>query len=777
MTLSRLKYLVSLVLVLIWVKPSVVTSQEKKPKVALVLSGGGVKGLAHIPTLQVLDSLGITPDLVIGNSMGSIVGALYAMGYSGDSIASIAKRADWDLLMGGGIALDDVSVAEKSEFGRYLIELDWADGKLNLGNFLINDQNLREFISSLTYPVYNINDFDDLAIPFRAVATDIINGKEMILDSGSLTLAIRASMSIPGAFMPVPYKETLLVDGGLLNNFPVDVAKNMGADFIIGSDVGGKSVDKQKLGNISSLLSQAGMLNSNLKRPENRKLTDILIDHSGKLQYSTLDFKSADAIYEKGKTAVQEKLDTLVVVSQWLKKYDQRLHKLPSAPDGFVLDTIVYEGIGENNLALVKARADLHTGKLYTVKDVVAGVNRAMGTTIFSQITYNPIINGDTIGLRLKGFERSRHQVKASVHYDGYNGVGLIANYTGRNIIGNASRTFLTLDIADQPKFRLQHQKHFGGNRECWWRSEIFGQRLKRKVFVGGEYVDNMHYRYIAFDNQVNRNLHALRSYIGLGIKYHATNLMPTIDPRLNNNIFKLGKYNNNDIELYAHYSYNSLNRVFYAKQGAMLKGFLGRSLHNQLEITPSDETVPVFDGSTNGFTRLGLDYEKRFPITDRLAAILGTSGHFIFGDALKGDDLSFTDLALNAKYFLGGNIANPRTDNIIFPGLKEGELGVTQLARLGLGLQINATEKIYINPHLDIASVGFGRFKDYAKDAFSGKGRWSEATDPSVLLSVGTTFSYDSILGPIDFDVSWVNTTEKLRFFIGIGYHFNPSD
>src|SRR5690606_35111297 len=126
---------------------------DKKPKVALVLSGGGAKGLAHIPTLQALDSLGIVPDLIVGNSMGSIVGGLYAMGYSGNDIVEIIKLTHWDELMGGGVSLKNVGPEEKAEFKHYSIELDWRDGNLKLGSFLVNDQNLREFISRLTFPV------------------------------------------------------------------------------------------------------------------------------------------------------------------------------------------------------------------------------------------------------------------------------------------------------------------------------------------------------------------------------------------------------------------------------------------------------------------------------------------------------------------------------------------------------------------------------------------------------------------------------------------------
>lgn len=147
------KILLFFILVLLLVLPQLLFSQDEKPKVALVLSGGGAKGVAHIPLLQVLDSLGIVPDIIIGTSMGSVVGGLYAMGYSGDSIASIVKDIDWDELLGGDVLLEDVSIEEKSEFKKYLIELDLVKGKPKLSPALLSDQKLREYLSSLTYPV------------------------------------------------------------------------------------------------------------------------------------------------------------------------------------------------------------------------------------------------------------------------------------------------------------------------------------------------------------------------------------------------------------------------------------------------------------------------------------------------------------------------------------------------------------------------------------------------------------------------------------------------
>ena len=289
-----------LILVLLLSGHQLLAQQKEKPKVALVLSGGGARGIAHIPTLQVMDSLGIVPDLVVGTSMGSIVGALYAMGYSADSIAAISRNTNWDNLFGGSVALSAVSNEEKSEYQRYQIELEFKNGKPSIKNALLNDQNLREFFSELTYPVYDLKSFEHLSIPFIAMATDIVNGKEVMISEGSLGFAMRASMSIPGVFEPMPYEDVLLVDGGVLNNFPVDVAKNWGADIIIGSDVSGGMKPKEELANLGTLLFQTGMLARNKKNETNRPSCYILIDHTKYLTHETGDFNRSDDIYQEG---------------------------------------------------------------------------------------------------------------------------------------------------------------------------------------------------------------------------------------------------------------------------------------------------------------------------------------------------------------------------------------------------------------------------------------------------------------------------------------------
>lgn len=756
--------------------PQIIFSQEKKPKVVLVLSGGGAKGIAHIPLLQKLDSLHIVPDLIVGNSMGSVIGGLYAMGYSGDSIEKLTKSINWDKLLGGGQSLKSVSVEEKREFQRYLVGIGIKDKKLNSIGSLLNDQNLREYLSVLTYPVYNIRDFDSLPIPFRAMATDLSEGKEVILSKGSLAYAMRASMSLPAIFKPMAYEKSVLVDGGVLNNFPTDVAQQMGADIIIGSDVGGGLEPIDKLNNVMTILMQTSMFPSNIKNPANRDRCTILVDHLPNLRFSTADFADSDEIYKDGKIATNQNLPALIALAEKLKGYPQRIHKLPQMPSEIILDTIVYKNISPENMPLVIGRTNLKTHTKYTTKDLIEGINRAMGTNLFEEITYSYFVkDGDKLGITIFGHERAKNQLNTSIHYDTYRGVGIIFNYTGRNILADASRLLLTADIAEQPKVRINYQKNFGGNREWWWASELYGAFLRQEIYIGGKASDNILYNAFEFNNEVNRNLNSLKSYFGFGLNYSYTHLKPKYDREYNPNSISINNYNFNNIEFNMHYSYNDMDKVYFATNGTIIKSNVSRSLLTDLDASFSDPDLTSVSGSTNGYTKFGFGIEKRVSLKKKITGIVGFESYFIFQDKLKNDQIPFSGFGYATKYFLGGIIPSSGSNRFSFAGLNEDELNVTQYMGLKLGSQINLTGKIYLTPHFNIASVGFDTFDDYFHHAFNPKGNWDDNIETSLVLSGGAAISYQSILGPIHFDTSWINNIDKVRLFFSVGLSFNP--
>ena len=753
-------------------------AQEKKPKVVLVLSGGGAKGVAHIPLLQALDSLHIVPDLIVGNSMGSVMGGLYAMGYSGDSIAELTNRIEWDKLLGGGISLEEVSIEEKNEFQRYLLGINIKNGSPESFNSILSDQNLRQYLSELTYPVHNVKNFDNLSIPFRALATDIVTGKEVVLSDGNLGTAIRASMSLPAVFNAVPYKGTLLVDGGVLNNFPTDVAQQLGADFIIGSDVGGGMEPADKLNSFVTVLVQASMLTSNVKDPEQRQACDILVDHLPNLKYSTGDFVHSKEIYEEGKIATAQNLQALTALADRLKGFKQRTHELPKVDSAIVFDTIVYKNVSEDNLKLVMERANFKPNVKYTPKDIADGMDRAMGTNLFKQI-YNSSFyyDDDRVGFELNFVEMAKNQANLALHYDTYRGVGLLLNYTGRNILGESSRLIVTADIAEQPRLRVAYQKIFGSNKNWWWASEAYGENLIQEFYIDNNLVDDMKYNAYQFNNQINKNLNSLKSFVGIGLNYQYTYIKPKTDPDFSDNNFYLNNYSFNNIEVNAHYTYNGLNKVFFATEGCALQANLSRSLLHEVNYVYSDAAMQDFDGSTNGFTKLNLNFEKRFKVYKKITGIFGAATAFIFQDKLKSNQGSFAEYGYAAKYFLGGSLQSPDKNSYQFRGLNDDELNLTQFMKVNFDLQTNPIPKIFITPHLDVATVGFGTFDDYIGDAFSSDADWQLRSEPGWLVSGGATLAYYSLLGPITFDASWVNNLQDTNLFFSVGLLFNPSN
>lgn len=751
----------------------IVFSQDTKPKIALVLSGGGAKGIAHIPTLQALDSLGIVPDLLVANSMGSIVGGLYAMGYSGNEIADIVKTADWDELIGGGLSLDNVSNEEKSEFGQYLLDVDVIGKRLRIHSYILNDQYLRTFIVSKTYPVYNITNFDSLSIPFRAMATDIVAGKEVILDSVPLAMAMRASMSIPGVFSAVPYKNTLLIDGGLLNNFPTDVAKQMGADFIIGSDVGNGMLPKDKLNNLQSLLFQAGMMASNIKNPENRKLCDILILNGPNIKYTSSDFNKATEIYNEGKVALKDAIPSLVKLSEKLKNYKQRDRYLPIGKDSIVLDSVIFSGISKDNLNLVKARSGLATGKKYTKDEIIKGINTAMGTALFSDVDYSLVEKPKGTELFINAKERSNHQVKGAIHYNNDQDAGLILNYTGRNILGNSSRSIISVDIAKNPKIRLQQQNILGKNKKWWMRTEGFGSSYRQGLFLSGFKVDEIKYRFLNFSSQLNRNINSLKSYAGIGVGYENSILKPTIPPKLITGDISLEKYKFQTLLLNASYNYNSYERKYFPASGSNLRLTYKRSVYNNLDVKTTAPELFDLSEELNNYSKLILDASTRIPITSKATVFTGITTAFIFEDSLEDDEYSYLDYGIGVQYFLGGSTLLARSDSFAVPGLKEGEALASQFTKLNFGLQYALHKKVFISPHLDLVLFGTGSFSDYLENIGKFSSNWQETDNTGLIISSGLTASYNSIIGPISVDASFVNDIDKVRFFVGVGYSF----
>lgn len=218
-------------------KAQIYTQKKETKKVGLVLSGGGAKGLAHIGVLKVLDSLGVKVDYVAGSSMGAIVGALYASGYSGKQLDSIFRVADFENIIIDNLPRASKGFLERNNDEKYAVKLPFNDYKLKLPSALSKGQNTYNYLLKLLLHVNKVEDFSELPIPFFCIATNIETGKQVILEKGNLTQSIMASGALPTLFQPVTLNNQLLIDGGVVNNYPIDELRAKGMDVIIGVDV------------------------------------------------------------------------------------------------------------------------------------------------------------------------------------------------------------------------------------------------------------------------------------------------------------------------------------------------------------------------------------------------------------------------------------------------------------------------------------------------------------------------------------------------------------
>lgn len=290
--------------------------QEVRPpdslKIGLALGGGGAKGFAHLGVLKVIDSLGVPINYIAGTSMGAVVGGFYAAGYSAEQIDSIAQSMDWSSIFNDRPERKMLSYAERWETGRFQIPLEINRFKFLPPSGLIAGQKVSLLLSRQLLPSCEITDFDSLTIPFRCVAADLITGEEVVLGNGSLAKAIRASMSVPSVFTPVAWGDSLLVDGGVVNNLPVDIVKKMGANFVIAVNVSTLERSRKELKDAISILRQSLSILSNLKEKENLNQADIALNPELK-DFSLTDFKNKKILkmIQIGERTARKNLESL----------------------------------------------------------------------------------------------------------------------------------------------------------------------------------------------------------------------------------------------------------------------------------------------------------------------------------------------------------------------------------------------------------------------------------------------------------------------------------
>jgi NTE family protein len=310
--------------------PAAAAAPPHRPRIGLVLSGGGARGFAHIGILKVLEEQHVPIDAIAGTSMGAVVGGLYASGLSAREIEAIMTSLNWQEAFRDLPPREDLTLRRKQEDQNFLVKfpLGIHGGKVLLPKGLIQGQRLNQILRRLTLPVARITNFDELPTPFRALATDLETGDGVTIDSGDLTSAMRASMSAPGVFAPVERDGRLLVDGGISENLPVDIARAMGVDILIVVDVGSPLLTREKLNSVPVISNQmiAILIQRNTREQlEKLKAQDVLIAPPLG-DTSSFDFgnvKRVIAVGERAARASAERLAALAMTPQEAARYAQ----------------------------------------------------------------------------------------------------------------------------------------------------------------------------------------------------------------------------------------------------------------------------------------------------------------------------------------------------------------------------------------------------------------------------------------------------------------------
>ena len=432
---------------------------HKRPTVAVVLAGGGAKGAAHIGVLKALEEMQIPVDYITGTSMGSYVGGLYATGMSADEIESFIYTVDWNRGYRDRVNRSDRRVRDKEYEDRYQLNTDlglgWGEIKARKG--VVQGQNMLRILRETTGNLSPFDSFDQLAIPYRSVATDIIKLEEVVIDHGHLVDAMMASMSVPGALPPYEVDGRMLVDGGVTNNMPVDVARAMGADIVIAVDISSNYKDKE---DFTTFLSAADQLSNYLVRRSTQEQAETLTDDDVFLrpdvgQMDTTDFDKMPGAYQAGYDAAREyssELSKLSLSNADYQKYiehKQQARKQLKHGDQTVVDKVVINNNSHYSDKLIENRLHLDSGKILKTSEIESQVKDLYALDRFELITYEfENVDGED-QLQVDVNEKSwgpnylnfRFYLEDDFATESQYSIGMSANFTDINSHGAELRT------------------------------------------------------------------------------------------------------------------------------------------------------------------------------------------------------------------------------------------------------------------------------------------------------------------------------------------------
>ena len=722
------------------------SSSRKRPKIGLTLSGGGAKGLAHIGILKAIDSAGLKIDYITGTSMGSIIGALYAVGYSADSIEKLAKDIDWDLLLSNQLSLRSITMEEKSEYYKYDIELPWVNNWFRLSTGVLEGQELWLKFSELLFPVYKIKKFKDFEIPFKCIATDVSTGEAVVLDSGEIISAIRSSMAIPSLFTAVEYDGKKLVDGGVVRNFPVKDVREMGADIVIGSNVSSALLSSEKVVNAIQVLMQVAFFREAEDTRMQVPLCNIYVPMPLE-KYSMASFSNTDEIIEAGLEEGRKLYPRLKKLADSLNAiYGLQNSIMKKLPDekAIIISDYEVKGLHHTSSEFFKHSLDLYVNHKYTSETLAHMVRRASGTRYYSKISYSlQPVNDSACKIIFDVTESPLTFAKIGLNYNQFSGISAIFNLTTRDFLTPNSRSLVTVNIGQNFRARAEHLQYLG--------------RISNFAFTLGTQFDQFgittysDYKEAGLYNQSYYKLDGNFSYstsrnisVGIGSRFEWTSYSPSLSSSLE------FQGNNNFVTSYAFIKHNTLDRVVFPKKGLKIEAE-GNWVFQQNPDVEVHNSTSLQDSSFSSrpYARVLLSLENYAPISRRSVFLLSIQ---------SGINFNYQNNIMN-EFSIGG-LTDQFHNQVTFAGLREGTFYSPTVAELQVGLRYQIFNSTYLTGKANVLANNFISTSKFF-------------VNPDFLSGYSLTFSYNFALGPLDLSAMYCDQSKRVVGYLNIGIPF----
>ena len=720
-----------------------------RKRVAVVLSGGGAKGMAHIGVLKVLERAGIPVDIVTGTSMGSIIGGLYAIGYNANALDSLVRVQDWGYVISDREDLSNQSLSDRKKQNTYFINTNLGKKDKNAGG-IIKGKNLAELFQQLCVGYTDSIDFTrDLPIPFACVATNIIDNSEYDFHSGRLAQAMRASMAIPAAFSPVRIGDMVLVDGGLRNNFPADIARQMGADIIIGVTVQGPPKVAENLGGTMSIISQIVDVNCKNKYDENLAITDLHfpVDTKG---FNAASFTPAaiDTLIRRGEEEAMRHWDQILALKKRIGIDDSfRPTILQPLRPQVLTEKRHVTGFTFENMTAQDERFIRQKHHLNKLDSIDAKLQQQLTTTMRVDLFYQTaecrlVQDGDDMRAILTAGGRKSAQLHAGARFDTeeYATVQVGLDIPWKTLIPVS--TELTVRLGKRIMGRMEitgHPRYFTRPKFCYtfYRNDI-------DVYLNGDRDYNMRYNQSQAElTPLNFDLRHFN--IQFGLRWDYMHYRSGLGSETSSQMYF---ENEHFISYRGRVNYNSEDNWYFPTRGVRFKAEYAYVTNNFVKL---NEYAPDGTklGKTTGMSEVSANWRASFTFGSRFTLQPMVYGRLLFGNVVP----TVLSNTIGGEWF-----SHYVEQQMPFAGIGRMESIDKQFFAAQLQAQQRIGEK-----HYALLKVAFGQNADKVRNLL----------DHRALFGVQAAYYYNTMFGPVGASLGYSNHTKSAYFFINLGYVF----